>query len=104
MSGNAESGIAAIQAKAAQKDGVAKHHAATVGYLNERILTFLFMLSFIGLILVWITSTSALIIYGSLAVVVVLAVGCGVFRLKRIQKLREQQKRQAQEWKTEVIP
>jgi len=62
------------------------------------------MLSFIGLIRVWMTSTSALMICGSLAVAVVLAVVCGILRLKRIQTLREQQKHQAQEWKTGIIP
>ena len=101
MSGNAEAGIAAVQAKAAQKDGVAKYHASTIGYLNERVLTFIFSLSFIGLILVWLTSASALIVYGSLAVVIILAVACGVLRVKRIQKNRELQAHQAQEWKSD---
>jgi MFS superfamily sulfate permease-like transporter len=104
MSGNAEIGIAAIHAKVAQKDGVAKYHASTIGYLNERILTFVFSLSFIGLILVWMTSPSPLIVYGSLAVVIILAVACGILWIKRIQKNREQQARQAQEWRTGAAP
>ena len=104
MSGNAEAGIAAVQAKAAQKDGVAKYHASTIGYLNERILTFIFSLSFIGLILVWLTSASTLIVYGSLAFVIILAIACGVLWIKRIQKNREQQARQAEEWKTDTAP
>ena len=104
MSGDAEAGIAAVQAKVAQQEGVAKHHASTIGYLNERILTFVFMLSFIGLILVWLTSESTLIVYGSLAIVVALAITCGILRIKRIQKTRELQVQQAQEWKTDSVP
>ena len=68
---NAEAGIASTQARAAQADGLQKHHKSTIVYLNERVLTFVFMLSFVGLIMVWMASSSPYITYGSTLLVVV---------------------------------
>lgn len=101
MNDHAEGGIAAVQAKTAQSDGLQKHHKSTIGYLNERILTFVFMLCLIGLVLVWMTSSSQLITYGSLGVVIILAILLGALHIKSIEKARTQRKQQAEEWTSE---
>ena len=101
MSDHAEISIASTQARAAQADGLQKHHKSTIGYLNDRVLTFVFILLFFGLVLVWMTSSSPLITYGSLAAVIIVIIIGGVFYIKRIHKNRAQQLQQAQEWKSE---
>ena len=100
MSDNAEGGIASIQAKAAENKGLHKHHSYTIKYLNERVLTFLCLLSLIGLSLVWITTSSSLIFYGSLIAVIILTLLMGIARIKSIQKRKEDQARHAKEWKS----
>ena len=98
---NAEGGIASQQARNAQADGIQKHHKATIGYLNDRVLTFIFMLLFIGLVIVWMTSSSPLITYGSIVAVVFVIILGGAFSIKRIHKKKAQRQQQAQEWKSE---
>ena len=97
MSDNAESGIAAVQAKAAQTDGLQKYHRSTIGYLNERILTFVFMIVLIGLVFVWVTSSSPYITYGSLVGVILLTLLWGMLRIKRIHRVREKRALQVKE-------
>jgi hypothetical protein len=102
MNDNAEIGIASAQAKAAQADGLQKHHKSTIGYLNERVLTFVFAISFIGLVVIWMTSSSPYLTYGSVVVVILSSILWGVLRIKRIHKTREQQQHLAREWKSEA--
>ena len=102
MSDNAEIGIAKTQAKAAQ-DGLQNHHKSTVSYLNERILTFVCLISFVGLAVIWMTSSSPYLTYGSVAVVIIFSILWGVIRIKRIHKTREQQQRLAKEWKSRTM-
>ncbi len=53
---NAEEGIAKTQAAAAQAkgaEGLGAHHKWNIAYLDERILTFVLAIAFIGLIVLW---------------------------------------------------
>lgn len=103
---NAEEGIARVQAAATAAQGtqgsqLRKHHTRSVSYLNERIFTFVFMLSLIGLVVVWATATSTLLLYGSLVGVIVLTILWGVLRVRRIERVRREQALQAKEWQTD---
>jgi hypothetical protein len=99
MSDNAEEGIARVQM--AQKDGQHDYHKRSVLYLNDRILTALFALAFLGLIVVWATAKSPLVIYGSLLASVLMAVLWGVVRIKRIQRIRTQRALQVQQMQSD---
>lgn len=103
MSDNAEAGIAATQAKAAQNQGSAglgDHHRGTVAYLDERILALVLFAAIIGLGVLWATTSSALVHYGSLAGVILLLVLWGVLRLRRLEAIRRERERAAQDWQS----
>ena len=73
MSDNAEAGIAGTQAAVAKSKGAAglkEHHNWNIAYLNERILVSLMAIATLGVIVLWATATSKLVIYGSFAVVI----------------------------------
>jgi hypothetical protein len=97
MNDNAEGGIAGTQAKLAQNDGLQNHHKETIGYLNERVVVYLFMLAFIGLLMVWMAASSPYVLYGATGMVALFAILFGVLRVKRIHQIREQRARQAEE-------
>ena len=101
MGENAESGIASVQAKAAQSEGLQKHHKTTISYLNERIVTFVCIISILGLVVVWMTSPSPWVTYGTVLIAIVAAVLWGMLRIKRIHQVREQRQQQARDWKPE---
>ena len=96
---NAEEGIARIQM--AQKDGLQNYQKRSVLYLDDRILTAIFALAFMGLIVVWATATSPYITYGSLLASILIVILWGVVRVKRIQKLREQRELQVKQMQSE---
>lgn len=103
---NAEEGIARVQAAATKAQGtqgrmLQQHQARSIAYIDERILTFVFIIAFIGLIVVWATATSPLVLYGSLATAILLALIWGFAQIKRIERLREERQRQAQDWKSD---
>lgn len=103
MSGNAEEGIAKIQAASAQAGGAAglqKHHRGTVAYLDERILTFVLAIGMIGLLVLWATAKSPLLLYGSLVVVILLTLLWGYARIKGIERKRQQRAQQASDWQS----
>ena len=97
MSEHAEAGIARLQAKLAQNEGLQSHHKATIGYLNERVVVYLFMLAFIGLLLVWMMASSPFITIGTTVAVVLFAILFGVLRIRRIHQIREQRELLAKE-------
>ena len=99
MSENAEEGIARVQM--AQKDGLQNYHHRSVLYLDDRILTAIFALAFLGLLVVWATATSAYLVYGSLVASILIVILWGVVRIKRIQRLRQQRELQAQQMQSE---
>ena len=101
MSDNAEEGIARAQASAAQSQGAAglgKHHAGTIGYLNERIIVALLAMSILGLMVLWATAKSPLLLYGSFAGVIALILLWGYVRIRRIEATRRERAQQAQAW------
>ena len=95
MSGNAEEGIARVQL--AQKDGLSKRHKRGAANLDDRTSTALLALAFLGLIVVWATASSPLIIYGSFVAAMLVTLLFGVIRIKRIQQVRKQRELQAKE-------
>ena len=101
MSDNAEEGIARVQAaatRAAGSDGLSAHQRRGIGYLNDRIVVFLLLIAFIGLLVVWATATSPILLYGSFAVVILLTVAWGFARIKRLDRIKQERARQAREW------
>ena len=96
---NAEEGIARIQM--AQKDGLQNYQKRSVLYLDDRILTAIFALAFMGLIVVWATATSPYITYGSLLASILIVILWGVLRIKRIQQVREQRELQVRQMRSE---
>jgi hypothetical protein len=103
---NAEEGIARTQAAAVKAQGtqggkLREHQERSVIYLDERILIYVLAIAFIGLIVVWATTASALILYGSFAGVILLTILWGVARVKRIERTREERERQSKEWQSE---
>jgi hypothetical protein len=103
MSDNAEAGIARTQAAVAKSKGAAglkEHHNWNIAYLNERILVSLMAIATLGLIVLWATATSKLVIYGSFAVVIALTFLWGFVRIKRIEADKRQQARQAESWQS----
>lgn len=104
MSDNAEAGIAKLQAANAQAGGAAglqKHHSGTMAYLDERILIFIFAIAMIGLLVLWATVKSPLLLYGSLAGVILLALLWGYARIKGIERKRLERAQQASAWQSE---
>ncbi|MDH3632607.1 MAG: hypothetical protein OER98_15905 [Gammaproteobacteria bacterium] len=99
MGDNAEEGIARIQM--AQKDGLQNYQKRSVLYLDDRILTALFALAFMGLIVVWATSTSPYITYGSLLASILIVIFWGVMRVKRIQRVRQEREQQVRQMQSE---
>lgn len=104
MSDNAEEGIARTQAAAAQArgaGGLKRHHDGTVAYLDERIVVFLLTIAVIGLVVLWANASSALILYGSLAGVILLTLLWGRARIRRLEAMRRERSRQAAAWQSD---
>jgi hypothetical protein len=103
---DAEEGIARIQAAATRAQGtqgrkLQEHQQRSVAYMDDRILTFVLAIAFIGLVIIWATATSAVVLYGSLAAVVILTVFWGLARVKSIERTRRQREREAKEWQAD---
>ena len=104
MSNNAEEGIARIQAAAVKAGGAAglkKHHNWNIAYLDERILVFILAIAAVGLIVLWATTSSPLVRYGSFAVVILLTLLWGLVRIKRIEALKRQRENDASSWRSD---
>ena len=99
MSDNAEEGIARVQM--AQKDGLQNYHKRSVLHLDDRILTAIFALAFLGMIVVWATATSPYLLYGSLVAGILIIILWGVVRVKRIQLIREHRELQVKQMQSE---
>ena len=104
MSDNAEEGIARIQAAAAQAkgtDGLKEHHKGTVAYLDERIQVFIMAVALIGLGIVWATTSSTLLRYGSFGALILLTFLWGFARIKRIETIKRQRAELAESWQAD---
>ncbi len=103
---NAEEGIArtqvaAIKARGTQGARLQEHQERSVTYLDERILVYVLAIAFLGLILLWVATTSALIRFTSLAAVILMTVLWGIARVKRIERTRQERARQSREYPLE---
>ena len=100
MSDNAEEGIARAQAAAARQHGggaadIAQQQQRGSRYINERIVTFVMAIAAVLLIGVWAIAESPLVLYGSLALVICLAVAWGVIKIRMLEAERADRRRQA---------
>jgi hypothetical protein len=101
---NAEQGIGQAQIAAAktqtgETDGLNKVQKWNIAYLNDRIFIYLgaiafLAIAFLGLLVVWATASSALVLYGSLALVILLTILWGVARIKRNDRINAERARQ----------
>jgi Flp pilus assembly protein TadB len=104
MSDSAEEGIARVQAAAAQAKGAGglkDHHTSTIASLDERIVVFVLAIAVIGLGVLWATTTSPLVRYGSLGVLILLTFLWGFVRIKRIDTLKRQRAELAESWQVD---
>ena len=104
MTENAEEGIARAQAAALKSQGAQgkeldQLQKRSISYLDDRILAYCLGAGMIGLMLVWLNATSSLVLYGSLAGVILLLVLWGILRIKRIERVRQLREQQAEESK-----
>ena len=96
---NAEQGIGQTQIKAdgsrlAQGEDLQDRHDSSITYLNDRIFLYLGAIAFLGLLVVWATASSALILYGSFGIAILLVVLWGLLRIQRIKRITEDRARQ----------
>ncbi len=103
MSDNAEEGIAKAQAQVGgneqqQQKRLAEHQALAASNMSDRLLSYLVTLAFFGLVAVWMTATSDLLIYGSFFGAMVAFVLFGWLKIKRLERLKALRKQQADEW------
>ena len=87
--------IAAAQAQSKQGEGLQKHHKWNVANLDERIFLYIGTLAILGLLVLWLALPSALVVYGSLGVIILLIVVWGVLRIRRIDRIQKERELQA---------
>ena len=87
--------IAAAQAQSKQGEGLQKHHKWNVANLDERIFLYIGTLAILGLLVLWLAVPSALVVYGSLGVIILLIVVWGVLRIRRIDRIQKERELQA---------
>ena len=63
--------------------------------MDERIFSFVGILVVIGLLVLWLAVPSALVVYGSLGVIILLIVFWGVARIRRIDRIQKRGELQA---------
>jgi len=95
-----EQGILHTQIKAernrlGEPDGMQTALKWNIAYHGERIAVYLLAMGVIGVMVLWATSSSPLLLYGSLALVILLTLLWGVARIRRIELTRQQRARQA---------
>jgi hypothetical protein len=100
MSDNAEEGIARAQLKG--KDGIKQHQKTSAANLSDRTLTSLFALAFVGLVVVWASSTSPYLTYGSLLAAILGVILFGVLRVKQIERVRAERDRQVRQMQSDA--
>lgn len=103
---NAEQGIAQSQIEAAgteqgPADALQKTQKRNIAYLDDRIFLYLGAIAFLGLLVVWATAKSALVLYGSLGLAIVLTILWGVARVNRADRLAAERERQVQAMQSE---
>ena len=97
MAGNTEEAIARVQTEAAYTQGLQKHHKSTIFSLCERTFIYMFALAFIGLVIVWATTSSSYITNVLLTIVILIPLIWGLVRLKKIHKIKVKREFQVKE-------
>ena len=92
--GIAQAQIAADQARRARGEKLHDREDSGIGSLGERMFLYLGAIAFLGLIVLWATATSALLLYGSFAFAILLVIAWGWLRLRRIARIRQERARQ----------
>ena len=95
-----EQGIAQSQLRASGGN-LQKAQDLGTAYLNDRIFLYLGVIAFIGLLVVWATASSPLVLYGSFALAIAMIFIWGYLRIKRTQRIALQRARQAAAMKNE---
>lgn len=98
--GIAQAQIAAAQAQTSKGGGLGKVQKQNIAYLDDRIFMYLGAIAFLGLLVVWATASSALLLYGSLGIAILLTILWGVARVNRINRLNAERARQADAMKS----
>ena len=93
--GISQAQIAAAQAQSKQGEGLEKHHKWNVANLDERIFFYIGTLAILGLLVLWVAVPSALVVYGSLGVIILLIIVWGVMRIRRIDRIQKERELQA---------
>jgi hypothetical protein len=99
--GIAQSQIAAARAQGEKGDGLHKIQKWNIAYLDDRIFLYLGAIAFLGLLVVWATASSALVLYGSLGLAILLTVLWGVTRVNRVHRLNAERARQVKDMQSE---
>ena len=92
---NEEQGIAQAQIAADQARMARGEKLQDRNDLGEKIFLYLGAIAFLGLMVIWATASSALLLYGSFACALLLIVAWGWLRIRRIARIREERARQA---------
>lgn len=87
--------LAAAQARRTPADENQRRHKSNTADLNDRVFVYAGTLVVVGLLVLWLVAPSALVIYGSLATIVLLTIVWGVVRIRRIDRIRKQRELQA---------
>ncbi len=100
-----EHGILHTRLKAArnrlgERDGMQAQLKWDIAYHGERIAVYLLAMGVVGLVVLWATASSPLLLYGSLALVILLTVLWGLARIRRIELLRRERARQVREFES----
>ncbi|MDJ0955904.1 MAG: hypothetical protein QNI91_03545, partial [Arenicellales bacterium] len=82
--------IAAAQAQSKQGEGLQKHHKWSVANLDDRIFFYIGTLVVLGLFVLWLAIPSALVVYGSLGVLILLTILWGIARIKRVNSIQKE--------------
>lgn len=106
---NEEQGIFQAQSRAASeqlagKDGLREVQRRSIFYLDERIYVYLLAPAVILLFAVWATAKSALLLYGSFGLVIVLTVLWGLARIRGIERKRLERQMQARAFEAGRVP
>ena len=99
--GIAQTRIAADQARLARGEKQHEGSHSSSRDFGERVFLYLGIIAFLGLIVLWATATSPLLLYGSFAFVLSLVFAWGWLRIGRIARTRDERARQVAVMKTD---
>ena len=77
------------------KDGMREVQRRGIFNLDERIYVYLLAAAVIGLFMTWATAKSALVLYGSFVLVIILTILWGIARVRGIERKRREREFEA---------